>query len=391
MTGTDLTQASIACLPELVDEHLADDERQRVRRLFQIVPARGEIVPPDAMKRWIEQTFGSLPATLEQRIIRVMNRWTFEGALFNPLRALRPGAGATRQTLTVPADVTSRIEEKRDKDDFCDPYQRTTADTFGRVFGDYLRTGSNVAKADGWHGLLIFKEHNPLAVDEKLVKDALVVAHEWAQRAQAADRTRASGPAARHFFLGWNCLWRAGASLVHGHAQMTLSQEMAHARVEFLRATADRYRQEAGGDYFADLVAAHEALGLVIRNGPVIRFASLTPVKEREVIVLLPAAASAGDSWEHRLAMLAGPLAETLRVAREHLGVLAFNVAIFGPPLDTETESDQRWRNFPFVARFVDRGDPLSQTSDIAALELFGSSVIASDPFDVARALRAGV
>jgi hypothetical protein len=46
------------------------------------------------------------------------------------------------------------------------------------------------------------------------------------------------------------------------------------------------------------------------------------------------------------------------------------------------------WARMPLVARFVDRGAPLSPTSDIAALELFGSSVISSDPFDVARTLR---
>lgn len=390
MIEADLARASMAHLPELLDDNLTPDELALVRRLFQIVLTHGEIVPPDAMKRWIEQTFGSLPATLEQRIIRVMNRWTFEGALFNPLRAFRPGAGVTQKTLTVPADVISRIEEKRDKDDFCDPFQRTTADTFGRVFGDQLRTGSNVAKADGWHGLLLFKEHNPLAIDEALVKDALMVAHKWAQRAQAADRARAPAPVARHFFLAWNCLWRAGASLVHGHAHVTLSQEMAHAKVELLRAVAKRYQRETGGDYFVDLAAAHEALGLTAPDGPVVRFASLTPVKEREVILQLPPASSVGASWKERLMLLAEPLARTLRVAREHLGVLAFNVAIFGPPLDEGAESDQGWHDFPFVARFVHRRDPLSPTSDMAALELFGSSVIASDPFDVARALRAG-
>jgi hypothetical protein len=70
------------------------------------------------------------------------------------------------------------------------------------------------------------------------------------------------------------------------------------------------------------------------------------------------------------------------------MGVRAFNVALYGPPLDWDA-SLAGWADIPLVARFVDRGAPLSPTSDIAALELFGSSVISSDPFDVARTLRA--
>ena len=82
---------------------------------------------------------------------------------------------------------------------------------------------------------------------------------------------------------------------------------------------------------------------------------------------------------------IAAPLAQTLRVMLDDMGVQAFNVAIFGPPLG---DVDERWAGFPLVARLVDRGDPNSDASDIAAMELFGSSVIASDPFEVARTLR---
>ncbi len=383
MADTSSFSASISHLPELVDA-LAPDQQILVTRLFQIVTSQGQIDPPDTMKAWIKETFGSLDAALRQRVVRVTNRWTFEGAAFNPLRARRPGSGFHPQARAVPPEVIQRIEAQQGSDDFCNPTQRTTADTFGRLAGTHLQTASNVAKIDGWHGLLLFKEHDPLAIDAPLVQEMLAIAHQWAEQARAADT------AARHFFLAWNCLWRAGASQVHGHAHITLSQSMAHARVELLRAAAGRYRRETGADYFADLAAAHAALGLAASAGPVTRFASLTPVKEREVILLLPAAAAPGASWGERLSLLAWPLAETLRLARERLGTLAFNVAIFGPPLDAGAQpEDQSWQDFPFVARFVDRGDPTSQTSDIAALELFGSSVISSDPFTVARALDA--
>ena len=94
-------------------------------------------------------------------------------------------------------------------------------------------------------------------------------------------------------------------------------------------------------------------------------------------------------------------------MALHRLGVRSFDVVAYGPPLGAPDASERAdatgeadWAGFPLVARFVDRGAPLSPTpgaatpcgvtptSDIGALELYGSSVIASDPFDMARVLR---
>jgi hypothetical protein len=400
-------------LPELIAA-LPDRERALAARLFQVVVVEGQAVPPPEMRPWVERTFGSVEAVLNQRIVRVTNRWTFEGATFNALRSRRPGAGAASSDPPYQAELMERIERTRG-DDFCQPEQRTTADTFGRVRGARMLTASNVAKADGWHGVAIFDEHNPLAIDAGLVADLFAVAPRWAARARETDSV------ARHLFTLWNCLWRAGASQIHGHAQMTLSRGMAHAHVEAQRVAAARYRAAygaTGGGYFADLAAVHTALGLgMAADGApsdaggagsnaagaatTQGFASLTPVKEREVMLLAMGAAPDG------LGALAAPLWRTLDVALHQLGVRSFDVAAYGPPLGAPDASDPAevadeadWVGFPLIARFVDRGAPLSPTpgagapfgvtptSDIGGLELYGSSVIASDPFDVARALR---
>ncbi len=363
---------TIAQLPDLIAA-LPPRKRTRARRLFQVEVSEGIIEPPAEMAPWIERTFGSVEAARRQRIIRVMNRWTFEGATFNPLRAQRPGAGTTTGAPADPPELRERIA-RAEGDDFCQPETRTPADTFGRVRGAHSVTAANVAKADGWHGVAIFDRHDPLALDEPLVSDFLTVALDWASRAHAQD------PAARHLFIFWNSLWKAGASLIHGHAQMTLSHGMAHARVEQLRAAAARYRAETGGDYFADLAATLDALGLrAFTTKDAAAYVSLTPVKEREIILLAP-----GARIEEAPARLAAPLWAILRVAIEAMGVRAFNVALYGPPLG----GDPAWDGFPLVARFVDRGAPMAATSDIAALELFGSSVISADPFAVAATLR---
>ncbi len=370
------TAARIGRLPRLVAA-LPEREHALAERLFQIVEERGTIVPPLEMLPWLERTFGSVEATLRQHIVRVTNRWTFEGATFNPLRGKRPGSGLSAAGAEVAAELHERIEHARG-DDFDDPQHFTPADTFGRIRGKHVTSAGNVAKADGWHGLGIFTRHDPLAIDADLVADMLKVAGEWALRAHAEDHE------ARHFFLLWNCLPRAGASLIHGHIQMTLSREMPHARVALWHEAAARYRHETGGDYFADLLAVYHVLGLAADSDDTgaTTFASLTPVKEREADIV--ASLRAGETTLGALPRLAVPLAHLLDVALRAWGVRAFNLAVFGPPLD----APPGWEGFPLVARFVDRGNPLSTTADIAALELFGSSVVASDPFDVARSLR---
>lgn len=379
---------TITDLPALIAD-LPPEQRALVERLFHVVAEEGVSVAPEEMQPWLVETFGAVEAVERQQIVRVMNRWTFEGATINPLRARRPNSGFTqRANGAIPIEIVRAIRHDKIRgDDFCRLEQRTTRDHFGRVEGAHLVTASNVAKADGWHAVGVFRKHNPLAINAALVEDIFDVGARWAEQARAADTAT---PRASHLFLFWNCLWRAGCSQMHGHTQMTLSRAMAQARVELLRAAAERYRRETtGSDYFADLIAAHRALELAADAGDVVLLASLTPAREREIVFLLPADAAPGASWAEQLQKLAAPLAHALDVALRRLGTLTFNVASFGPPIAEDGTPDPAWQGFPFMARFVDRGNPLARTSDVAAMELFGSSVIASDPFELARALRA--
>jgi hypothetical protein len=68
------------------------------------------------------------------------------------------------------------------------------------------------------------------------------------------------------------------------------------------------------------------------------------------------------------------------------MGVTSFNVAICPPPLGPTKED---WGGFPVLVRILDRGDLMSRTVDMAAMELYASSVVFSDPFQVMKALRA--
>lgn len=352
---------SIVHLSELVAE-LPSADRNLFSRLFHVSRTMGEVVPPESMVPWIEKQFGSVEAVRRQRIVKVTNLVTLEATLYNELRARRP--------MEAPAagDLETTIAASRG-DPFCKPLELTPADSFGRVQGEHCLTASNIAKYDGFHGVVIYDEHHPLRFSRASIADALTTGRRWAEAAHAAD------PQAVYYFFMWNCLWKSGASIVHGHAQTTVSRDLPYGRVEQLRQAALRYAQAYGEDYIADLVRVHRALGLTRAFGAVEALAYLTPIKEKEVLLVGPAV---DDDFVQALYAV-------LEAYVQRMGVRSFNVALYLPPL-APVEED--WSMLPGVlARIVDRGDLASKTADVGAMELYAASVVASDPFKVAQVL----
>jgi hypothetical protein len=70
---------------------------------------------------------------------------------------------------------------------------------------------------------------------------------------------------------------------------------------------------------------------------------------------------------------------------RDRLGISSFNLGLAPPPLAATEES---WQGFPVVAWLVDRGDLANRTSDVGGMEIYAASVIAGDPFELARELQ---
>lgn len=351
---------SIVQLAELV-QALPEAERQRFERIFRVDSTVGELHAPPSMHDWIKEHFGSLEAVQRQRIVKVTNLITVEGALFNELRARRP------MELDNCGDLSETILSSVG-DPFCQPLEGTPEDVFGRVQGKHCITASNVAKYDRFSGVVVFDEHNPLLFSGEQVKDYIDTALAWARQAHCVDKE------AVYFFLLWNCLWKSGASVLHGHAQMSLSRGIHYARVEHLRRAALLYRVGHGVNYFDDLYAVHKALGLAVDYRNVRILAYLAPIKEKEVILLAP---RLDDDMKWAIY-------KVLRALIDTLGVRSFNLALHMRPIDGVPED---WKGFPAQVRIVDRGDPHDRHCDVGAMDLYGSSVIASDPFRVAEAL----
>ena len=374
--------SSIADLDQVVAA-LSPDDRARFDRLFAFNRSTARVLPPKTMEDWIVKQFRYLSEEPEgtpawrdevlrkvghQRIVHVLNRVTCQATLFNAVRALKP----------VEAKESAALEEEIEKTrggPFCRPLELTPENPFGRIGG--AKTCANVAAYDGWHGLVIFKEHSPLAFRDDdytpdQVADMFATARQWAAKVHAED------PQARFFFLMWNCLWKAAASIIHGHAQMVVGRTFHYGKVERLRRDAARYRAEHGTDYFNDFVAAHEALGLTDRRDgeAVTTLAHLAPIKERELVIVADDGLDSAGLSEAVWRALKG-------YAR--LDVKAFNMAVYMPPLG---ETDPAWADFPVQVYLVDRGDPATKSTDIGGMELYTSSVVSSDPFAVAEVVR---
>jgi hypothetical protein len=360
---------SLIHLPARIDR-LTGPARARADRLLDVRAGVGNTVPPAELEPWLRSTFGSADAVREQRLVKVTNLATLEATLFAPLRARRPidRAGSSSSL----ADVVASTEG----DPFCHPETGTPADTFGRVRGRHVLTGANAALADTHHAVLVFDRHDPLDFDEELVADVLATGRAWAERA------RRDEPDARNYLLIWNCLWSAGGSIVHGHAQALLGSGPHYARLERFQRDAASYAAIHRASLVEDLVALHRDLGLAVpHTNEVTLLAHITPLKEREVLVVGPPGGDERDPG------FAEAVARALLRLRDRLGTRSFNLALWRPPLTNDGQA-RGWEGIGPIVRIVDRGDPASRASDIGAMELYGTPVVGTDPWEVAGALR---
>jgi hypothetical protein len=345
-------------------ESLPSEEKRLFHRLFHFNTAIGGLKPPDTMRGWIEERFGSVEAVTSQKIVKITNLVTLEGALFNGLRACRPIEFKERIT------VDHRIADASDNHDpLCHPEMSTPEDTFGRVEGKYCVTASNIAKYDGMHGLVIFHDYDPLSFTREKIIDYIDTGWAWAHEAHKLY------PADKYYLFIWNCLQRAGSSLLHGHAQVTLSSDMHYAKIEALRRAALNYQSQYGSNYFEDLYRVHYSLGCAFEKEGIAVIAYLTPAKEKEVLLI---AKECNLPLKERIY-------EALACFRDIMHVTAFNLVLIPPPL---AETEENWEGFPVLVRLVDRGDPRVTTCDMGSMELYASSVISSDPWEVAWLLR---
>jgi hypothetical protein len=299
-----------------------------------------------------------------QKVVRTFNKLSGEGALFNWLRAFPPGSKLPEINSNR---LNSHIEASKSDCDFCQPNSLTAEDSFGRISGKHCTIAANIAKYDAWHSIICFHKHNPLDFTQEELSDYLETGFRW------FEKVHQENPDFRFPFLMWNCLEKAGASLIHGHAQILMSRDTHYAKTEHIRQVAENYREKFNRDYFNDLFQAHHLVNLAFSDQDTTIIANLTPIKEKEVIIVSRQSPAENESAKRAIY-------RTLRCFIDELGVTSFNLSISIPPPGE--------KSIPHVIRLVDRGNVFKTTADIGCMELYASSVIASDPYMVINKLR---
>jgi hypothetical protein len=346
-------------------ERLPQALRLACQQIFHVALAQGQADPPESMHNWVIEQFGSLQAVQQQTIVRIINRLTLEGTHFNALRAQRPlpkGGGDEE----LEAKINQELAESKG---FQDPLRNTTYDLFGRIHGQHCITASNIAKYDGWHGVIIFDQPHPLHFNAEQLRDYLATGLAWLQAAHSHDQQ------AIYPLIFWNCLPKAGASQMHGHMQLALGKDFPYAMTERWRRAAAQY----GPNYFDDFANIHRALGLELPLGikSIQCFAHLTPARNNELIFL--------GQHSQNLDAMAQALAKALDFMQQQLGVRSFNMLLSLPPFGP---ANPDWHKFPAIMRIADRGNALSTSSDFGAVELFATGITTTDPFAIAQSYR---
>ncbi len=333
-------------------------------RIYEVSTRVGEVILPPGLEPWVKAQFGSIEAITRQKIVRLYNRVTQEEVLVNEQRASRPTEARRQENLEA------ELAEASQNDIFRSPETGTSEDIIGRVRGKYCLTAGNITKTDVYHGVVIFNDYDPLNFSLDKIIDYIDTAQEWARQIHNLR------PEARYFLFFWNCLWRAGASLTHGHGQTMLATGKHYVKIENLRRSALEYRQKYGSNYFQDLFEVHQALGCALEKDGVRILSYLTPFKFYEVMLL-------ADKLN---LPLKEKVFDLLAFFRDNLKVTNFNLGLITPPLGPTEES---WEGFPCIVRIVDRGSYDSRFSDFGSFELFGATMVVSDPFRLARRVQA--
>jgi len=145
-------------------------------------------------------------------------------------------------------------------------------------------------------------------------------------------------------------------------------------------------------NYFLDLIAISRSMGLAKTSGDSTILVNFTPSFGYDLLVI---------SWnfdqDFRDAM-----DRAINLLLKKFESVTFNIGITFPPLEEGLVRKRLNRTFlkegligddspmPYIGHLVDRGDPSNGkfTSDVGGMKLFGSSIVARDPFEIGKILR---
>ncbi|XP_005107314.2 uncharacterized protein LOC101858440 [Aplysia californica] len=345
---------------------------QKFSAIYTVERRVGSVVIPGTFKAkvqaWLGQREELYQELFHQDIIHVINQYTRETTIFNPLRDKRP----VTKPKESEKDYLQRItKESAMNCDFCRFRNFTAEHDFGRVETDLSFSASNIFKLDRLHAVITIKAHDPVNWSYQQYMDMMRLTMVWLKKAHHAE------PSAVFPSLIWDLLPKSGSSQLHPHNQIFLSPNRYHGMVEMWRRAAQEYVADFDSNYFTDLVSLYSALELVTTHKSAVALASLTPRKDNEVVVIAP---KADDDFFQMIYFV-------VRAFMDDLKKYSFSLGGGFPSMKTHPGLAE----IPAFVRIITRGVMTEIRTDISALELFTATNVNIDPYKVIQVIRQSV
>lgn len=343
---------------------------ERVRHFYSVrsVQSRKLLMNEAGWTATAQAMGASREAVEDQLLVFIRDRYAGNEAIVNAIRSRRfvpTAASATRASLGADVDASDCR--------WCGPWHvgqaGLWADEWDQVRSEDLRVGSrpNWARQSTVSGL-VFGDEGMHRLD-CLSEGDFISLYETAQG--YIERSLRHCPRVAYFIVFLNGGPKSAGSVEHAHLQIVGREDRHFAYPETIAGRCP-------GDYWSRLRDMHRELGLEVSGDRCSAWASLAPVKERDVTAISETLAGGARFVYRQWRALAAQ------------GTRNFSLAAILTPTCLGQESPERFARWPNVVwRFVDRGDPQVRHSDIGTMELFGSGVVGADPFEVARWLRA--
>ncbi|CAG5121207.1 unnamed protein product [Candidula unifasciata] len=340
--------------------------------IYTVEKRVGSVKIPDTfqsqVKAWLGNKDDLYQELFHQNIIHILNMYTRETTVFNPLRDKRP--------VTKPKESEEDYLERITKEsalscDFCKYTNFTAEHDFGRVESKLSFSASNIFKLDRLHAVITIKDHDPVNWSYEQYMDMMHTTLVWLRKAFTHE------PSAIYPAIIWDLLPKSGSSQLHPHNQVFLSPNRYQGMVETWRRAGQDYFSDLHSNYFTDLITLYSALGLAVQFKSAVALASLTPRKDNEVVIIAP---EADDDFFQLIYYV-------LRAFMDDLKKYSFSLGGGFPPMESSAQAGR----LPAFVRIITRGVMTEIRTDISALELFTATNVNIDPYKVVQVIKDSV
>ncbi|CAF1092813.1 unnamed protein product [Adineta ricciae] len=330
-----------------------------IKSIYDIKTKVAEVQYPSAFAEKIKKIFNNdedlYAKALKQELHFVINKYSFEHTVYNPLRGRRP---VQRPEVPIDQYLKETMNKTSQSCDLCNYQNMTAMDSLGRMENRHAYSAANAFKFDQWHSMFMPRQHDVTKLTFDQLKDVYTLAWKWILAVHK------QSPAHRFPTLLWDSLPHGGASQVHPHIHTTVHSDHYYGQFESIRSTAEQYYRDYKSveghqqtNYFRALQDVHAALNLSLSLGGITVFTPITSRKEYDIVVL-------AENFDERLIEVIYTILQGYFIK---LKQYSFSSCLYLQPLSSKTD-DQG--STPVYFRIIPRGQASSLLSEVSSLDL---------------------